>query len=227
MCASLVIARLAVTNMETPVTRRHRMSAGERKAAIVEAAVRLFAEKGFGGTTTRELAAAVGVSEPVLYQHFATKRDLYDAIIESISKVQHMEADVLLEEARAAEDDQAFFTRLGELMLEWLVDQPRSIRLLLFSALEGHELSELFYERRMVSFYTMLTDYIRRRMDREAFRKVDPYLAARAYTGMIAHQGMAITVFGLDDLQGSRREVVGNIVNIFLNGMKNTRSESQ
>ena len=58
-----------------------RMSSEERRAAIVHAACRLFAERGFRGTTTRELAAAVGVTEPVLYEHFRTKRDLYSAII--------------------------------------------------------------------------------------------------------------------------------------------------
>src|SRR5574341_482023 len=63
-----------------------RMPGEERRAAIAAAAVRLFAERGFRGATTRELAAAAGVTEPVLYQHFKTKRDLYGAIIESKSR---------------------------------------------------------------------------------------------------------------------------------------------
>ncbi|MFM9597624.1 TetR/AcrR family transcriptional regulator, partial [Streptomyces scabiei] len=58
-----------------------RLSRAERRAAIIEAAIELFSEKGFRGTTTRELAQAVGVSEPVLYQHFATKKELYIAIL--------------------------------------------------------------------------------------------------------------------------------------------------
>ena len=203
------------------------MSAEERKAAIVKAAVGLFAEKGFRGTTTRELAAAVGVTEPVIYQHFATKRDLYTAIIESISKDEHKDADARLEAARAAEDDRAFFTRLGELILDWYLEEPRCIRLLLFSALEGHELSDIFYERQMVVLYNMLTDYIERRMRKGAFRNMDPYLAARAFTGMFCHQGMAMTVFSLDDLKGSRRQIAEGIVNVFLNGMRHPRSEAQ
>ena len=62
-----------------------RLPALERRQAIIEAAAGLFAEKGFRGVTTRELAQAVGVSEPVLYQHFQTKRDIYEAIVESKS----------------------------------------------------------------------------------------------------------------------------------------------
>ena len=80
--ASLAITKLASTRMSTKLAQpKPRMSSEERRAAIVHAACRLFAERGFRGTTTRELAAAVGVTEPVLYEHFRTKRDLYSAII--------------------------------------------------------------------------------------------------------------------------------------------------
>jgi AcrR family transcriptional regulator len=64
---------------------KSRLSSEERKRVIVEAAIQLFSERGFQGTTTRELAAAAGVTEPVLYQHFETKRDLYSALIETKS----------------------------------------------------------------------------------------------------------------------------------------------
>ena len=62
---------------------RERLSGAQRRAAILDAAIELFASRGFRGVTTREIAAAVGVTEPVLYQHFPSKRDLYTAIIES------------------------------------------------------------------------------------------------------------------------------------------------
>src|SRR6476660_5120755 len=54
-----------------------------RRRGIVEAAVPLFARKGFAGTTTREIAEAAGVSEALVFKHFATKTALYDAILES------------------------------------------------------------------------------------------------------------------------------------------------
>ena len=60
-----------------------RLSSQQRRSAILGTAIRLFAERGFRGVTTRELAAAVGVSEPVLYQHFPSKKELYSAIIEA------------------------------------------------------------------------------------------------------------------------------------------------
>src|SRR3954471_1356725 len=58
-----------------------RLSADERRAAIIHAVRRLFADKGFHGTTTRELAAAAGVSEALLFKHFPTKEALYSAML--------------------------------------------------------------------------------------------------------------------------------------------------
>ena len=57
-----------------------KLSSEERRAAIVKAVRRLFAEKGFDGTTTRELAAAAGVSEALLFKHFPNKEALYEAM---------------------------------------------------------------------------------------------------------------------------------------------------
>lgn len=59
---------------------QQRMSAKDRKLAIVKAALPLFARKGFAETTTRELAAAAGISEPLLYKHFPSKEALYTEI---------------------------------------------------------------------------------------------------------------------------------------------------
>jgi AcrR family transcriptional regulator len=57
-----------------------RLTGDERRAAIIHAVRQLFAEKGFDGTTTRELAQAAGVSEALLFKHFPNKEALYSAM---------------------------------------------------------------------------------------------------------------------------------------------------
>src|SRR5882757_7195120 len=57
-----------------------KLSGDERRAAIIKAVRRVFAEQGFDGTTTRELAAAAGVSEALLFKHFPNKEALYSAM---------------------------------------------------------------------------------------------------------------------------------------------------
>jgi AcrR family transcriptional regulator len=58
-----------------------RLDSDDRRKAIVNAAVPLFARNGFTGTTTRELAAAAGVSEALLFRHFPSKQSLYREIL--------------------------------------------------------------------------------------------------------------------------------------------------
>src|SRR5580704_15803343 len=57
-----------------------KLSSEERRAAIIKAVRQVFAEKGFDGTTTRELAVAAGVSEALLFKHFPNKEALYSAM---------------------------------------------------------------------------------------------------------------------------------------------------
>jgi AcrR family transcriptional regulator len=61
-----------------------RMAAAGRRAHLLETAARLFTEGSYHGTTTAEIARAAGISEPIIYRHFASKRDLYIATIEYV-----------------------------------------------------------------------------------------------------------------------------------------------
>lgn len=68
--------------LETPAGPR-RLPAAERREAIVRAAVRVFSSSSYAGATTAEIAREAGVSEPVLYRHFASKRDLWTACLDA------------------------------------------------------------------------------------------------------------------------------------------------
>jgi AcrR family transcriptional regulator len=210
---------LAGTNKKKDLPPRTRLSSEERKRIIVSAAIQLFSEHGFRGTTTRELAAAAGVTEPVLYQHFETKRDLYSALIESKSMEGQERVDAVLGPHLATTDDRVFFTRLAELILECYTDDPAYIRLLLFSALEKHELADLFYQREMVGFYKIIADYIRRRIKQRAFRKMDASLAARAFVGMVADHGLCHLLFDDSIVKLSQKDLINGMVRIFLQGV--------
>lgn len=66
-----------------------RMSGEQRRAAILHAVRGVFVEKGFHAATTRELAAAAGVSEALLFKHFPSKEALYTALQMSCFKQEH------------------------------------------------------------------------------------------------------------------------------------------
>jgi AcrR family transcriptional regulator len=68
--------------MQAPHSPPRRLSREDRRAAILDAALPLFARDGFARTSVGQVAAASGVSKPVLYDHFDSKRDLYVALID-------------------------------------------------------------------------------------------------------------------------------------------------
>jgi AcrR family transcriptional regulator len=59
-----------------------RLTATERRAAILDAALRVFSDGSYAGATTAEIAREAGVSEPLLYRHFSSKRELYFACLD-------------------------------------------------------------------------------------------------------------------------------------------------
>lgn len=202
----------------------NRLPADKRRAAILAAAARLFSERGFRGTTTRALAEAVGVTEPVLYEHFRSKRELYAAIVEAKSREGLQQAAAMLEPYVKARDDRGFFTCLGEFILARYRADPAYPRLLLFAALEDPELGALFYERQREG-RQCLAEYIRRRIEEGAFRPVDPALATRVFLGMLFHHGQVGVLYGDRYVKGSLKEIVEGMVDIFLCGVSNRVEE--
>jgi AcrR family transcriptional regulator len=195
-----------------------RMRAAERQAAIVQSAIQLFAEKGFRGATTRELAGILGVTEPVLYQHFRTKRDLYRAIIEAKAQ-QASERLHRLRQYASLGDDRIFFQRLADLIIERFKKEPETTRLLLYSSLERHELAEQFFDSVFADFYQLVAEYIRRRIEQGAFRRVDARSAARGLIGMISYPGLVELLFPGKSRQRNPRRAARETVDIFLKGI--------
>lgn len=62
-----------------------RLPAAQRREQLLKTAITLFAERGYSGATTSELAKAAGVTEPIIYRHFRSKKDLFIAVIERSS----------------------------------------------------------------------------------------------------------------------------------------------
>ena len=203
----------------TNATVKTRMKSGERRDAIIAAAVRLFSEKGFRGATTRELAAALDVTEPVIYQHFETKRDLYRAIIETKARERSQDNEYW-QDVEHPRGDREFFGAVTRLLLQRIERDPSYLRLLLFSALEGHELADLFFERDAVEIYGQVSGYIARRIEEGAFRNdIDPCNAARALVGMAVHHATVQTLFRDTVVTASREEYATEMVELFLAGI--------
>ncbi len=196
-----------------------RLAGDERREQILREATRCFATRGYRGTTTRELAARAGVAEAVIYRHFPSKEALYQAVIE------HQMGPVELPERLAplarSRDDRRLFRELAGEILVRLDGDPALLRILLYTALEGHALSEPFFRTRVRRVREFVTEYIRDRIAEGAFRPVDPVLAARAFLGMVFDHAHVRCIYGQTEAypQGLD-EVADAFVDIFLGGLR-------
>ena len=196
-----------------------RPGAEKRRGQILREAANCFGTRGFRGTTTRDVAAAVGITEAALYRYFPSKEAMYVALLDERMAVPEVVS--ALEPFARSNDDRQVFTRLALAILQTVEADPSFLRLLLYSALEGHELGRPFYETRMHRLREFLTRYITRRTREGDFRAQDPVLAARAFVGMVVDHLIVRQVFGLRDAYPQAPEQVAETYTaIFLDGMR-------
>jgi len=207
---------------ETPTPNASRMTAEDRKVQILRVAVGLFSKKGFGGTTTKEIAQAAGVSEAMVFRHYSTKQELYTAILDhKACSGDAMDPAELVADALREKDDWAVFHRLALGALEHHERDPEFQRLLLHSALEGHELAQMFFEKFVQRVYALLGSYIAGRQRDGAMANIDPAIVVRSFIGMIVHHSLNNNLWDPRQrlLKISNEEAARHFTDILLNGI--------
>lgn len=200
------------------------MTGDERRSQILQIAIKLFSQCGFRGTTTKEIARTAGVSEAMVFRHFATKNELYHAILDyKACEGDNADPVEAISEAMEAKDDFRVFYQMMLNSLNKHERDPGFMRLLFHSALEGHELAEIFVERNIVPIYEFLSTYIEQRQREGAIRKgVEPRIIVRAFVGMMIHHALNNSLWDTKRqlLDISNEEAAKNFAEILLQGIK-------
>ncbi len=113
----------------SPGRRRGRPPKGDgvdTKELLLQAALALFADKGYEGTSVRDIARSVGLSESVLYAHFASKRAIFDAVFARLGPLSAVQA---LSDLEGADEDPPGFLRalVARVMTEWSTPAARQL----------------------------------------------------------------------------------------------------
>ena len=199
------------------------MAGDERREQLCRIAMRLFSERGFRGTTTKEIASAAGISEAVIFKHFANKDELYAAILDHKACSQPI-SDPFTEIAdnMAQKDDFGVFYKMALNALNHHEGDSDFLRLMLHSALEGHELAQMFFENFITRIYDFLGGYIRQRQQDGVFREVEPRVIVRAFIGMFVHHSLNNILWDAEQklLKITNEEAAREFATILLNGIK-------
>ncbi len=207
-----------------------RMAAEDRRQQILEVAMELFSQRGFRGTTTKEIALAAGVNEAIIFRHFATKSDLYAAIIDqkaSSESVQTLQR--VIDEAMERGDDRQVFESFAFHILEFHEHDDTAMRILFYSALEGHELAEMIFTNHILKQHRRLVEYVKKRITAGVFRQVDPIIAVRGFVGMVMNQAMTRKFFrhaGREFVNFSNRQAAEKFTDLLMASLTNFEHET-
>jgi len=208
----------ARTGREQLETDRSPGSAVRRR--ILDTAIKLFAQKGFRGTTTKEIALAAAVNEVTIFRHFASKQELYAAILDSKSSGPRLTTYLAdLEQLAARRDDEGLFSLVALRVLQQYRQDPDLLRLRLYSSLEGHELSKKYISRQVCPLFRFLRQYIVHRQAEGTFNNWEPDIAVQTFLGSVYNHAVCMYFHDTDFITLTEEETAKAFTAVFLNGM--------
>jgi TetR/AcrR family transcriptional regulator len=207
--------------------RRTRLSSNDRRQQLLANAIELFSKRGFSGTRTKDIAAACGVSEGILFRHFATKEDLYRAILEShADEAGSHEWMLEMQHFAAQRDDARMIHSLVSHILGSFRDASAFHRLMLYAWLEGHSLADMMQQQLGMPTFDFLRKYIVQRQREGAFRAGDPGVLVMALFSPALQYGMSKYIFHAPWIQSEDEPAIEDLTRFLLAGIeKKTRKK--
>ena len=120
-------------------------------------------------------------------------------------------------------DDQALFSGLAQRILAQYQGKRELVKLMLYSALESHDLSRMFRQRQFLPVEMFLADYVRLRQEEGAFVGGDPRCIAQSFIWVCNHQVLLSELFGAELGIPGDDQAVNTFTSLFLNGVRSPR----
>lgn len=189
----------------------------ERHKRIVLGAMSAFARTGFKATRSRDLAAAAGVSEALIFKHFPNKRALQKAIIEERIR---QTGDFLPEAVKKAPLQEAL-TAIAERVFEVSARDPHFMRLLYFAGLEGEPLAPMFFRRRVSTTIGEVAGLFRLWARRGWVRRgLDARLFAWSFMSCVGQLSTHRHIFGVRRMSDGPGPLARKVAALFLEGVR-------
>ncbi len=187
----------------------------ERRQAILNAAMKVFAQRGYAAATIREIAREADIAQGTIYLYFPSKREILLAVYRSMI-LESLEEFMARPEKG---DDQTFLRSLLVDRIRRFRQNARAVRFA-FTELPLHdELRERFYREIVLEQLERIKAFLKERAAQGKFRPLRTEIAARAFQGMYVIFALAETVFGDGEVgRLSPEEIAEEVVSLFLHG---------
>lgn len=158
-----------------------------KRNIVMEAATRLFLDKGYDGTTMDEVAATAGVSKPTLYRYFADKERLFAEIVRATAADVDAVVRLVADELSGAETPREGLGRLAGRLLVALMqpDLLRLRRLVIANADRFPDVGRDWFAQGFGRVLATLAAALRRYADDGRLRLADPAVAADHFSGLL------------------------------------------
>ncbi|BCL62130.1 hypothetical protein DGMP_28230 [Desulfomarina profundi] len=205
--------------------RNKRLTAEQRREQILRKVKELCTNKGFAGTTLDEIANAANVSRALIVQHFGSKENLYEALIDYLFCDHPMEKDPAIKAYAERKDDRGVFMAYCEHAYDHMVaEQTESpLKLVMFSMLEKPDLYTKHFQKRKIKGIEVLEEYVSNRIKDNVFKSVDPFYVALAFSSMITQLLLETSVLKTIRNRDEFLNITGTMVDLFLNGLTRER----
>ncbi|MCX8062725.1 MAG: TetR/AcrR family transcriptional regulator [Anaerolineales bacterium] len=208
----------------SPTRRERRIEA--RKIQILDAAARVFAEKGFHAATTKEIAEAADVAEGTIYNYFESKEDLLLGIMSRLAESQSLalftQSELLEQTLEMPSHD--FLALIFRLRHSFVVEDNHlaMLRAVLSEILVNRKFAERYYKELIQPMISLWEQYLQTRIEREEVRSVNVSLVVRF---LLAFNLGMVGFYALGDPLICREwqsdTMIETIVDLFLMGLKN------
>jgi AcrR family transcriptional regulator len=189
-----------------------------RRNQILDAAATAFAEKGFYGATTKEIAAAAGVSEGTIYNYFGSKFDLLIGLMARLAEIEQLPGE--LSQARQGEVRE-FFVSAFQQRLGRIEAGEEMLKAILPQVFVHEELRGQFYERYVLPIAAMLEAYIEAQIEQGRIRPVNAPLATRLVQGMFVGL-LVLRILGDGPLHADWEQVPELLATMVLDGLQSS-----
>ena len=198
--------------------RTNARSSSQTREKILDAGLKLFAQRGFTGTTTKDIARSAGVNEVTLFRTFGSKKALFTAVISERSPVAEISRRVSFDIDTRVDE---LLMGNAEMVLSTLKENRELFMVILGDAWRVPRLRNVISESGVEEGVRMVAAFMEALMDAGRIRRIEPQVAARALVGMI--QSYFLTVYllaGRTPSAEEERRTLKGFVSVFLDGMR-------
>lgn len=196
----------------------HSRLASPARERILDAALDCFAEKGFSGSSTKEIARRAKVNEVTIFRIFKSKRALFVAVLGERSPMVSIKEKVSLEARGSLEELLEGNIRT---VLKMLRSNKQIYYVVMADAWRQPKMRSLAYEEIVKRGIGFVASFMKRLMDEGKIRSMDPDVAARGLMGAVQFYFLTTEIMGGGTPKPDEEErVIRGFVSIFLNGMK-------